>query len=88
LKVRVATWNIFSEVSSERSESEIVTCGLRYQALASQDGSEVVWGGIAIRIFFKSLRPESIRTRPECNLVKPWQWHRPQLFDELQWYKL
>jgi hypothetical protein len=47
------------------------THGLHHQALASQDRSEVVRGGIAIRIFFKSLLPESVRTRPECNLVKP-----------------
>jgi hypothetical protein len=56
-----------------RSESEIVAHGLRYQALASQVGSEVVQGEIAIRIFFKSLQLESVQIWPECNLVKPWQ---------------
>jgi hypothetical protein len=54
-----------------RSESKVIAYGLHYQALASQDGSEVVRGGIAVRIFFKFLQSESVRTRPECDLVKP-----------------
>jgi hypothetical protein len=61
----VATWNIFSKVSSKgpsSKQSEVVAHGLHYQALASQDGSKVVPDEIAIRIFFKSLQPESVQT--------------------------
>jgi hypothetical protein len=40
----------------------MIAYGLHYQSLASQDGSEVVHGEIAIRTFFKSLWLESVWT--------------------------
>jgi hypothetical protein len=40
----------------------MIAYGLHYQSLASQDESKVVQDRIAIRIFFKSLWSESIRT--------------------------
>jgi hypothetical protein len=49
-------------------KSGIVAHGLRYQALASQDGSEVVRDEIAVRIFFKFLQPESIWTQSRVQL--------------------
>jgi hypothetical protein len=50
----------------------VVAYGLHYQSLASQDESEVVRDGIAIRIFFQSLWSESI-----------WTWTGVQLGETL-----
>jgi hypothetical protein len=46
----------------------VVAYGLHYQSLASQDGSEVVQDKIVIKIFFKSLQPESIQTQTGVQL--------------------
>jgi hypothetical protein len=50
----------------------VVAYGLHYQSLASQDESEVVQDGMAIRIFFQSLWLESI-----------WMWTGVQLGETL-----